>query len=156
MRFCEFINVNYLHTYWMLWSKLTKPEHGYFLINKDPRFTGASVFSLNVFVYIFCCARFPFPFEVCTLVLSAATSSSRRRPSMNTVTPRFKFLSVFRGFFLTSILAPRGELGPQGWTWPPGVNLPPRGELAPRGEICPLGGMFTPSSPLPRGEHSIV
>jgi hypothetical protein len=35
--------------------------------------------------------------------------------------------------------------------WGPFLTSP----LAPRGEICPLGGMFTPSF-TPRGEHSLL
>jgi hypothetical protein len=44
----------------------------------------------------------------------------------------------FWGPFLTSSLAPRGELNP-----------------GPRGEIWPLGGVFAPSF-TPRGEHSLL
>jgi hypothetical protein len=78
-----------------------------------------------------------------------------RRRRMNAVPPAdtmslwwgcIKTTDLNWGPFLTSLLAPRGELHPKGLTSPLGVYL------APRVVILPLGVMFTPSF-TPRGEH---
>jgi hypothetical protein len=72
-----------------------------------------------------------------------------------------------RGPFLTSPLAPRGELHPQAWSWPPGVKFVPKGGFSPlhsppgvntlyfleewRGELHPQGITSPPGQSFPQG-----